>query len=179
MVQALVLFMKDNNMLRVSQPLPGRLRQKMGTLERHRTLKVKYKLVRCVTGADKTKMCVHYWIPQIPLLVEKLTASCIEQKKFENSIDFSHLKNKIIVCIGVDRGGGDVINMLRIGNRKDGNTAEHSIPISVVEKATEDYDVLKKTVYNKQAQNLLLPILLDELCTFTMKFADVVKCSTI
>ena len=108
-----------------------------------------------------------------------MTASCIEQKKFENSIDFSHLKNKIIVCIGVDRGGGDVINMLRIGNRTDGNTAEHSIPISVVEKATEDYDVLKKTVYNKQAQNLLLPILLDELCTFTMKFADVVKCSTI
>ena len=79
----------------------------------------------------------------------------------------------------MDRGGGDVINMLRIGNRRDGNTAEHSIPISVVEKATEDYDVLKKTVYNKEAKHLLLPLLLDELSIFTMKFANVVKCSTI
>ena len=79
----------------------------------------------------------------------------------------------------MDKGGGDVINMIRLGNRKDGNTAEHSIPISVVEKAAEDYNVLKKTIYNKAAKELLLPILLDELCQCTMKFKnDVVKCFT-
>ena len=61
-------------------------------------------------------------------------ASCIEQKQFEDSFDFSHLKNKTIFLIGMDRGGGDVINMLRIGNRTDGNTAKHLIPILVVEK---------------------------------------------
>ena len=68
---------------------------------------------------------------------------------------------------------------MRLINRECGNTAQHSIPIPVVEKGAEDYDVLKKTIYNKTAKNQLLPILLDELCTFTMKFTDAVKCLTL
>ena len=68
---------------------------------------------------------------------------------------------------------------MRLINRECGNTAQHSIPISVVEKGAEDYDVLKRTIYNKTAKNQLLPILLDELCTFTMRFTDAVKCLTL
>ena len=48
--------------------------------------------------------------------------------------------------------------------------------MSVVEKATEDYDVLAKTIYNKRARKLLQPILSDNLCMFTMRFEDDVRC---
>ena len=41
MMKVMVLFIKDNNMLQ---------------------------LFGCATGGDKSKMCVHYWIPQIILL---------------------------------------------------------------------------------------------------------------
>ena len=68
---------------------------------------------------------------------------------------------------------------MRLITRICGNTAQHSIPISVAGKGAEDYDVLKKTLYSKNAKNLLLPILLDELCTFTMQFTDAVKCLTL
>ena len=49
----------------------------------------------------------------------------------------------------MDKGGCDVSNMIRLGNKKDGNTAEHPIPISVVEAVAEDNNVLKKIIYNK------------------------------
>ena len=98
-------------------------------------------------------MCMHYYILHLSLLVDKLIASCTEQGQYEDSIYFSHLKNKNILCLGMDKGGGDVINMIRLGNRKDGNTSEHSILISVVEKAAEDHNVLKKTIYNKAAKH--------------------------
>ena len=92
--KAIVLNMQDNNMVRVANPLPGRLRKKMGNLERKGTLPVKYQLVRCATGGGRTKMCIHYWIQHLPLLVDKLTASCIEQCQYEDSIDFSYLEQK-------------------------------------------------------------------------------------
>ena len=179
MMKAFVLFMKDNNMLRDSDPIPLGLCKKMGNLEGNWTLRVKHQLIRCATGGDKTEMCLHYWIPHIPLLVDKLVASCIEKGKFKDPFSFSHLHDKIVLAVGCDRGGGDLINLMRLTNRECGNTAQHSIPISVVEKGAEDYNVLKKTVYNKSARNQLLPILLDELCTFTMNFTDAVMCLTL
>ena len=105
-------------MLRVANPLPGRLRKKMRYLETKGTLLVKYQLVKCATGGGKTKMCIHYWIAQLPLLVDKLTASCIEQCRYEDSIDFSYIKNRNILCLGMDKGRGDMINMIQLGNRK-------------------------------------------------------------
>ena len=41
MMKAFILNLQDNNMLCVANPLPGRLRKKMGTLERKGTLPVK------------------------------------------------------------------------------------------------------------------------------------------
>ena len=171
-----VRFQKDNNMLRVKNPLPGRLRAKMGKAEAKGTVPVDYKLLMCSTAKDKTEMCVHNWIKTIPSLCEKLVASCIEQGKFEDSISFSSQVNKIMLGAGTDRGGGDVMNLIRLLNRKDGNSARYSIPLAMVEKATEDYDVLAKTIYNKLAQKIMQPILNDELCMFTFRFVTDVKC---
>ena len=99
MAKAIVLNMQNNNMLRVANPLPGRLRKKMGFLERKRILLVKQQLVRCATGGGRTEICIHYWIPHVPLLVEKLTASCIEQCQYEGSIDFSYLEEKTLFVL--------------------------------------------------------------------------------
>ena len=101
------------------------------------------------------------------MLVDKLILSCVKQGKFGDSFLLSHLPNKIIIGVDCDRGDDDLINLMRLINRTCGNTAQHLIPISVVEKGVEDYDVLKKSIYNKSATNLLLPILLDKFCTFT------------
>ena len=97
------------------------------------TLRVKHQHIRYTTGGDRTELCLHYWIPQIPLLVDKLISSCIEQRKFEDLFLFSHLPNKIIIGVGCDRGGGDLINLMRLINRIYGNNAQHLITISVVE----------------------------------------------
>ena len=119
-------------------------------------------------------MCLHYWIQQIPLSVEKLVSSCIKQGKFKDLFLFSHLLNKLIIGVGCNRSGGNLIILMRLINRICGNTAQHSIPISVVEKGVEHYKVLKKTIYNKNAKNLLLPIPLDKLSSFIMKFTDAI-----
>ena len=49
----------------------------------------------------------------------------------------------------------------------------------MVEKATKDYDVLAKTIYNRRARELLQPILSNELFMFTMRFKSDVKCLAI
>ena len=133
-------------------------------------------MIMCSTAKDKTESCLHYFIRKISLLVEKLVASCMLQAQYEDSILFSSLTSKIIFAIGGDRGGGDLSNLLCLLNQVDGNCARYSIPKSVVEKAAEDYDVLKKTVLNKRARNLIQPILSDELSMIIMHFANDVQC---
>ena len=172
MLQDFVRFLKYNNMLRVNNPLPGSLRAKMGKAEGFGSIPVDHEMIMCNTAKDKTESCLHYFIKNIPLLVEKLVASCISQDKFEDSILFSRLISKIVLGIGGDRGGGDLSNLLRLMNRKDGNCARYSIPISVVEKAGEDYDVLKTTILNKRARNLIQPILSDQLSMIIMHFSN-------
>jgi hypothetical protein len=83
-------------------------------------------------------------------LIERLACSSIVAGKQQPSIDFSSFEDVQIFYNNIDRGGGDLINMLRNGNREDGNTAEHCIPISVVEGASEDHANLKKTVLSKE-----------------------------
>lgn len=58
----------------------------------------------------------------------------------------------------------------------DGDCAQHSITVLVVENAAEDYDVLVKIIiYNKHAKNPLLPVLFDELHMFSMKLTSDLK----
>ena len=108
-------------MVRVKHPLPGSCRQKMGKIEGVGSLPVDDQLIQCSTSSTKTESCMHYWIQQIPLLIEKLVASCESHGKFEDSREFSRLINKIYFGIGSDRGGGDVINVIRLINRIAGN----------------------------------------------------------
>jgi hypothetical protein len=85
-MQDVVRLFKHNNMLRVKHPLPGSLRAKMGRVEAKGTIPVDYQVIRCSTAKEKTEMCIHNWIRTIPLLVEKLVATCIAQGRYEESI---------------------------------------------------------------------------------------------
>ena len=50
-------------------------------------------------------------------------------------------------------GGGDVIDLTRLFNRIADNCAQDSILMSVAEKATEDHNILAKTIYNKRVRS--------------------------
>ena len=88
-------------MLRVNHPLPSSCRQKMGRIEGVESLPVDHQLIQCSTSLTKTESCMHYWILQIPLLIEKVVASCESQCKFEDSVEFSRLINKSILVLVV------------------------------------------------------------------------------
>ena len=99
-------YLQRYGMLRVKHPLPGSCRQKMGKVEGVGSLPVGHQFIECSTSLSKTESCMHYWINQIPLLIEKLVASCEAQGKFETSIEFCCLINKICFGIGSGRGRG-------------------------------------------------------------------------
>ena len=115
----------------------------------------------------------------MPFLEEKLTASCIEQGKFDESSTFSSLINKLIISVGGDKGGNDLSMQFCVVNWKKGNYACYCIPISVVEKATEDYDNIKKTILNEQVRLLLPPLMDDEVYMLTLYFEQEVRCMAI
>ena len=75
--------------------------------------------------------------------------------RLETSINFFCLINKIYVGIGSDRGEGDDIDLICLINRIAGNCARYSIPMSAVEKATEDYDVLAKLYTTNVQKNVI------------------------
>jgi hypothetical protein len=95
MLQDVVRLFTHNNMLRVKHPLPGSLRAKMGKAEGIGYIPVDHEMIMCSTGKDKFESCLHYFIRKIPLLVEKLVASCMLQDQYEDSILFSSLINRI------------------------------------------------------------------------------------
>ena len=61
--------------------------------------------------------------------------------------------DKHIFITGADQGGSDVINMISYCNCRNRNTAYHSIPLAVLEDATEDYDNIKKHCKQRAEKN--------------------------
>lgn len=67
---------------------------------------------------NKTELCLHYWITNVPLLAKKLTALCNKHNKFDKSSTFLSLTNKLIISVGGDKGGNDLSMKFRIVNWK-------------------------------------------------------------
>ena len=101
-------------------------------------------------GEVKTETVLHYFIDQVILVFEKLVKSAIVAGSFQDSFEVTKLCNKIFVCIGCDRGGGDLILQMRIANRLNGNCSLYCVPISVVKKGDESHSNLRKTIYNDE-----------------------------
>ncbi|OEU21441.1 hypothetical protein FRACYDRAFT_235067 [Fragilariopsis cylindrus CCMP1102] len=155
-VKDIVHLLRLKNKLRVDKsPFEGRLRKKLGQLERDGSIPSTFEYVTCFITKDDTGKCIYYYIPNVPLLIERLVAGCLLEGEYEDSIDISFLKGKIIIRFGCDRGGGDLIMAISLANRRRGNSGRYSIPIGVVERATEIYSNLKKTVYSEARKAVL------------------------
>ena len=158
-----VSIMKDttsllikNNKLRVEKsPFEGQLRKKIGRLEKAGAVPSTFEYVECYITQENTGTCTYYYIEDVPLLIERLVAGCLMEGRYEDSIDISIFNNKIIIRFGCDRGGGDLIMGISLANRKKGNSGMYSIPIGVVEGATEVRSNLEKTVYSRARRAIL------------------------
>jgi hypothetical protein len=136
-------------LLGVTKFLAPQAKKRIGDFERN-ALPIDFKIATCNIAHGKEAACVFYWIKNVCLLIERLICSSIVAGKQQPSFKFSSFKDVHIIYDNIDRGGGDLIHMLRNGNREDGNTSEYCIPISVVESASEDHANLKKTVLSKE-----------------------------
>ena len=169
-------ILQHYGMLAVSKPLPGRLQMKMGKAEGLGVIKAKHNHVECSTGRYhgevKFEMVLHYFIDQVILVFERLVKAAIVSGTFQESFEVTKLVNKILVCIGCDRGGGDLILQMRIANRMDGNCSLYCIPISVVKKVDESHGNLRKTIYNDAMRKMIEPLHNDETFTFIIKFKE-------
>jgi hypothetical protein len=133
---------------------PTQLKQKIGARERE-GLPAEHTLIELKVTKEKTEPCVFYYIPNVPLLLENFIRESIVNNNQEDSIEFSNYENKHVFIEGADRGGGDLMMMLRYANRKKGNNGRHSVPIGVAEGATEDYDNLQKTIYSEERKEII------------------------
>ena len=149
---------------------------KMGKAEGLNVIKANHQLIECSTGRYhgevKFEMVLHYFIDQVILVFERLVKAAIVSGTFQESLEVTKLCNKILVCIGCDRGGGDLILQMRIANRLDGNCSLYCIPISVVKKADESHRNLRKTIYNDTMRKMIEPLHNDEAFTFIIKFKE-------
>ena len=120
----------------------GQLQTKLGQVERLNAIPPKLIHIECNTSKQNTGMCTYYYIKNIPLLLEKMNAGCSLEVKFQDSIEISSLKDKIIIKFGCNRGMKDLIMQVSLGNRKNGDHGKYTAPIGVVEGATESHSNL-------------------------------------
>ena len=95
-------------------------------------------------------------------LIEVLVGGAIRLNMQEDSIAFSNHINKHVFATGADRGGNDLIDMVRYVNRNSGNSGDYSVPLTVAEGAAETNDNLFKSIYRKPQRNFL-PRLLNQM----------------
>ena len=145
----------EKNMLKKKKAFDAQLRKKIGKKEKQGAFSSTAMLVECKVTKDKTNMCVFCFTKNAPLLMERMLSSCILEDTFEVSFQFSNFVDKIIFKFGADRGGGDLMIMIGLANRIDGNTSFFTIPIDVVENATEDRSNLEKTIYSKERKQII------------------------
>jgi hypothetical protein len=141
-------------LLDINNFTPTQLKKKISAQERE-GLPAEFTIIELQVSKEKVQPCVFYYIPNVPLLLENMIRESILNKKQEDSIEFSNYENKHIFIEGADRGGGDLMMMLRYANRIKGNNGRHSVPIGVAEGATEDYDNLRKTIYSDERKEII------------------------
>jgi hypothetical protein len=87
------------------------LKKMIGDLERL-GLPVEYTSVYADVSENKARLCVFYWIKNLPLLFERMVTTCRNSGSFEESNTFSFLKNTTLFFRGIGRGGEDIIDLV-------------------------------------------------------------------
>ena len=113
---------------------------------------------------------------QVPLLCEKLVVSAYCDEKYQDSFDFSNFVDTILFYRGIDRGGGDNVELLRLGNRIDGNSGRYCVPISNLEGGGETYNNLKKTCFHKSRNKIFDQLVKKEVSALRIFISGCYKC---
>jgi hypothetical protein len=103
----------------------------------------------------KRKECVVYTIKNMVRLIEIMVRGAILLNVQEDLIAFSNHLNKHVFSSGADRGGNDLIDMVRYVNRTGGNSGDYTVPLTVAEDAAETNDNLFKSIYREEQQTFL------------------------
>lgn len=101
------------------------------------------------------KQSIMYYIKNQPLLVERLLASSMMDGTYQKSEEFCNIVNSEIFLRGIDKGFEDISDLIRLVNRKDGNSGLYCIPICTVEDADETYENLAKTSFSDEIGKLM------------------------
>ena len=147
------------------------MKKKIGAVEA--TLpQIEHRFVKAQTSRTETGMCVFYFVKCVALLLESLVASCIRDGKQDDSFSFSNFESTHIFFRGIDRGGEDVIDMTRYGNRSNGNRGDYCVPISVLECGMESYNNLKNITLSAARSKVMEPLHEQRLHIFEIVFRD-------
>jgi hypothetical protein len=98
--------------------------------------------------------------------VSLLIQSAMRSGRFMDSSSFSRHDDKcLVMTFGCDLGGSNTSMLGRLVNRKDGNSSEYCCIFASVEKAGENHENLRKTIYKKGSahRNLVQNLVQDKL----------------
>ncbi|CAB9522585.1 unknown protein [Seminavis robusta] len=113
-------------------------------------LKLGFELVSLeIGGSTRNQRCLHVWIRQPAVAVQRLVQSALVAGKLQDSFEFSNHRNELVVIQGSDRGGDITANLIRIGNRSSGNASQHCLPLSFYEFGKESYYNLQQTIFHQ------------------------------
>lgn len=82
------------------------------------------KLLLLTSTSDKdatSKECLVWCLQRPAGVLEDLTCACLLSGTFEQSIDISNYSDSLLVFMGADKAGDEITNIIRVGNRKNGN----------------------------------------------------------
>ncbi|CAB9516400.1 unknown protein [Seminavis robusta] len=121
-------------------------------------LKLGFELVSLeIGGKTRNQRCLHVWIKQPAVAIQRLVQSAMIAGKFEESISFCNHRDELVVVQGSDRGGDITANLVRIANRFAGNSSQHCLPLSFYEFGKESYHNMQQTIFhpNKPTREFL------------------------
>ncbi|CAB9505323.1 hypothetical protein SEMRO_227_G092400.1 [Seminavis robusta] len=101
-----------------------------------------------IGGNTRNERCLHVWIEDPAVAIQRLTQSALVAGKFEESFLFSNHKDEVVIVQGSDRGGDITANLVRLANRSGGNSSQHCLPLAFYEFGKESYFNLKQTIFN-------------------------------
>ncbi|CAB9519683.1 hypothetical protein SEMRO_1037_G234110.1 [Seminavis robusta] len=143
--------------------LPSSLRKNLAKFSMDTfDLKLGFELVALeIGGSTRNRRCLHVWIREPAVAIQRLVQSALVAAKFERSLVFSNHIDELVVIQGSDRGGDITANLVRIGNRSGGNASQHCLPLSFYELGKESYFNLRQTIFNphKPTRNFLIGLL--------------------
>ena len=98
---------------------------------------------------NRRGMCNYAYVENPMQLIANLLRRLHLEGKYQSSIEFSALENKLVIVIGIDKSDSDVVVTVRICNRVKGNSKLHVQALSILEgPVAECWDNHRITIGN-------------------------------